>query len=83
LTANCGYGHGISVRQVLDAMERVAGKPLAVEDAPRRPGDAPMLVAATGRILDALKWSPQHDDLDFIVRTALDWERRLLEQAPN
>ncbi len=83
LTANCGYGHGISVRQVLDAIERVAGKPLTLEDAPRRPGDAPMLVAATERILDALSWSPQHDDLDFIVRTALNWERRLLEQAPK
>lgn len=83
LTANCGYGHGISVRQVLDAIERVSGKPLTLEDAPRRPGDAPMLVAATDRILDAFQWSPQHDDLDFIVRTALDWERRLLEQAPK
>lgn len=82
-TANCGYGHGHSVRDVLAAVERVSGKPLPVIEGPRRPGDAPMLVAATGRILDALSWSPQHDDLDFIVRTALDWERRLLEQAPQ
>lgn len=79
-TANCGYGHGHSVRDVLAAVERVSGKPLPVIEGPRRPGDAPMLVAATGRILDALSWSPQHDDLDFIVRTALDWERRLLER---
>jgi UDP-glucose 4-epimerase len=78
LVANCGYGHGHSVREVLAAVERVSGKPLTVGEGPRRAGDAPALVAATGRIRDALSWSPRHDDLDFIVRTAIDWERRLL-----
>ncbi|GAB4357136.1 MAG: UDP-glucose 4-epimerase GalE [Immundisolibacter sp.] len=77
LTLNCGYGHGYSVREVLAAVERALGRPLAVQDAPRRPGDPAILVAESSRIRQALGWQPQHDDLDFIVRTALDWERRL------
>jgi UDP-glucose 4-epimerase len=74
---NCGYGHGYSVREVLDAVERVAGMRLRVVDAPRRAGDPPALAADAGLIARTLGWRPRHDDLDFIVRTALDWERRL------
>ncbi|WP_353862045.1 UDP-glucose 4-epimerase GalE [Azospirillum formosense] len=76
---NCGYGHGYSVREVLDAVERVAGHPLPVRIAPRRAGDPPELVASRERITDTLNWQPQHDDLDTIVRTALAWERRLAD----
>lgn len=76
---NCGYGHGYSVRTVLDAVSRVSGRPLVVERAPRRAGDAVEVVAATARIRDELGWHPRHDDLDEIVRHALAFERRLLE----
>ncbi|MFC5354285.1 UDP-glucose 4-epimerase GalE [Azospirillum himalayense] len=74
---NCGYGHGYTVREVLDAVERAAGKPLSVRVVGRRAGDPPELVAAKDRIVAALGWQPRHDDLDTIVRTALAWERRL------
>ena len=75
MTLNCGYSHGYSVRQVLDAVERVAGKTLKVQPAERRAGDPGELVADTARIRAQLNWSPQYDDLDQIVATALEWER--------
>jgi len=77
LTANVGYGHGYSVREVLDSVERIAGTKLNVREEPRRPGDPPSLVAKCDRVRELLKWTPQHNQLDTIVRTSLDWERRL------
>ena len=77
---NCGYGHGYSVREVLDAVERALGRPLPIEEAPRRAGDPPVLISVAERIREVLGWQPRHDDLDFIVATVLAWERRLLEQ---
>ena len=76
-TLNCGYGRGFSVREVLDMVGRVAGRPLAVERAPRRPGDPAEVIAAVGRIRDLLRWQPRHDDLEQIVRDALRFERQL------
>jgi UDP-glucose 4-epimerase len=77
-TLNVGYGHGYSVRQVLASVERVSGRRLAVREEPRRPGDPPALIARADRIRAQLGWSPRLDDLDTIVRTAYDWEQRLL-----
>ena len=77
-TLNCGYGHGYSVREVLDSVARVAGVELKVIESPRRAGDPASLVAGASRIGEVLGWAPQHDDLDHIVRTALEWERRIL-----
>lgn len=74
---NCGYGHGYSVRQVLDAVQRVHGKPITIREEPRRAGDPPALIARADRVREVLGWSPQHDDLDFIAQTSLDWEQRL------
>jgi UDP-glucose 4-epimerase len=81
MVLNCGYGRGFSVRQVLAAVERAAGTPLDVDVAPRRPGDAPELVADPRRLRQRLAWAPTHDDLDTIVESALAWERRLHEQS--
>jgi len=72
---NCGYGHGFSVREVLAAVERVAGCTLTVSEGPRRAGDPPALVADSRRIRAAFDWRPRYDDLDQIVRHALAWER--------
>lgn len=78
ITLNCGYGHGYSVREVLDAVARVSGQTLNIAEQPRRAGDPPSLVARSDRLRETLAWQPQHDDLDFIVRTALAWERNPL-----
>jgi UDP-glucose 4-epimerase len=76
LTLNCGYGHGYSVREVLDAIQRIAGRRLAVRRAPRRPGDVASVIAEASRLRGVFGWRPEHDSLDDILRTALDWERR-------
>ena len=77
LTLNCGYGHGYSVREVVDAVARVGGHALNVIELPRRPGDIPKLIACSDRLRQELGWMPRYDDLDFIVRTALTWEYHL------
>lgn len=74
---NCGYGHGASVREVIDAVERVTGQKLPVQESPRRAGDPPWLVSDNAKIKAVLGWQPAHDDLDEIVRTAFAWEQRL------
>ena len=83
ITLNCGYGHGYSVREVIDAVERVSGKTLNVLFEPRRAGDPPVLIARSERLKSVLGWRPEHDDLDFIVRTALEWERRSAAGDPR
>jgi len=74
---NCGYGRGFSVREVLAALARVLKREIPATAAPRRAGDPAMLVAGSDKIRATLGWKPRYDDLDFIVRTALDWERAL------
>ncbi len=74
---NCGYGHGFSVREVIDAVNRVNGSPIKIEQHPRRAGDPPALVAAVDKIHRTLDWTPKYDDLEFIVKTSLDWDRKL------
>lgn len=74
---NCGYGHGFTVREVIDMVREVSGVDFEARPDDRRPGDPPVLVADSFRIQDELGWKPNHDDLDVIVRTALAWEERI------
>jgi UDP-glucose 4-epimerase len=79
-TLNCGYGHGYSVREVIDTVKRVSGVDFTVKHATPRAGDAAMVVADTAQIRQTLAWRPQYDDLAMIVRDALAWERKLAER---
>jgi UDP-glucose 4-epimerase len=76
-TLNVGYGHGYSVRQVLESVERISGQRLSVREEPRRAGDPAALVARAERIRRELGWRPRLNDLDTIVRTAYAWEQHL------
>ena len=82
-TLNCGYGHGYSVREVLDAVEQACGEPLTRVEAPRRAGDPPELVAVADKIQKIIGWTPKFDDLDTIVRTSLAWERKIAAEDPS
>jgi len=73
---NLGNGEGFSVRDVIRTVEQVVGKPVPVEDAPRRAGDPAVLVASSGLIREALGWQPDFPDLLSIIRTAWNWHRR-------
>lgn len=75
---NCGYGRGYTVREVVDTVRDVCGD-FDVRDAARRPGDPEALIADTTRLQAAFDWTPQHADLDHIVRTAFAWEEKLAQ----
>jgi UDP-glucose 4-epimerase len=77
---NCGYGKGYSVLEVIKAVERVNGAPLPVAYAPRRAGDPAAIVAGADRVREVLGWQPKYENLDFIVETALAWERKLAQR---
>lgn len=81
LVANCGYAHGFSVLEVIEAVKRISGVDFRVDFAPRRPGDPAAIVASNDRARQILGWKPEHDNLDEIVRQALDWERKLSERG--
>jgi UDP-glucose 4-epimerase len=67
---NLGNGSGFSVREVIAAAESVTGSPIPTREAPRRPGDPPMLVAASERIRSELGWSPTKPELEQMVGDA-------------
>ncbi|MBP2548118.1 UDP-glucose 4-epimerase [Neorhizobium galegae] len=77
LTANCGYGRGYSVLEVLSAVKRAATHEFKVHYGPRRAGDAGAVIADSTLARTLLGWTPAHDDLDHIITTALAWERGL------
>jgi len=74
---NCGYGKGYSVLDVIKSVERVNGAPLDVKYGPRREGDPAAIVAGAERVRAVLGWQPRYENLDFIVETALNWEKKL------
>jgi UDP-glucose 4-epimerase len=70
---NVGTGHGFSVKEVLNAVEKVTGKKVPFVMGPRRDGDPPLLVADSTRLQRELGWKPQYSDLHRIVETAWAW----------
>ena len=81
LVINCGYGKGLSVLEVLDAVDRANGTPVKRVIEGRREGDPPALIAGNERLLGTLDWRPLHADIDRIVSDALAWEKKLLASA--
>ncbi len=76
-TLNCGYGQGYSVREVIEKVKEISGVDFTVIEAERRAGDPACVIAANDRITEILAWKPRFNDLDTIVRTALNWEKQL------
>jgi len=77
IVCNCGYGHGATVKEVIEVVKRVSGIDFRVNKVGRRAGDPAAIVARADRVREVLGWRPQRDDLDAIVLQALEWERRL------
>lgn len=74
---NCGYGHGFTVKEVIGAVESYVGQKLNVEMGPRRAGDAVELISKAEKIKSVLGWSPKYNDLPYIVKSAVEWEKKL------
>jgi UDP-glucose 4-epimerase len=72
---NLGTGRPHSVREVIDSVQRVTGRPVPWTLAPRRPGDPAVLYASPQKAHAALQWQPRFVDLDVIVGTAWEWHR--------
>lgn len=77
VTLNCGYGHGYSVREVLDMVKRVSNVDFVIKEENRRPGDPAMLISEADKIRSTLEWIPQFDNLELIVSSSLAWEKKL------
>jgi UDP-glucose 4-epimerase len=75
LIYNIGNGQGFSVLEVIESVRRVTGKPIAVEECPRRPGDPAVLVASSERIKHELGWKPRSAELDQIIASAWEWHQ--------
>lgn len=76
---NCGYGRGLSVREVIECVKSVSGVDFDVQDAPRRAGDPPELISDPSLLKSRLDWKPAHDDIETIVASALRWETQIRE----
>ena len=76
MTLNCGYGHGSSVREVVEMVKSVSDVDFKVEIAPRRSGDPAQIVAASDRAHAMLGWKPQYDNLATIIAHAFAWEQK-------
>jgi len=82
-TVNCGYGHGYSVREVIDIARKVTGVDFPVIEEGRRPGDPPALTADSSLIRKLLGWKPRYNDLEFIIWTAYAWEKKIAAKDGN
>ena len=77
LVLNLVYGRGLSVLEVLDALDKVVGKPIRREMKPRRAGDPPLLISSNEALRKTLDWTARYADIETILTHALEWERKL------
>ena len=77
LVLNLGYGRGLSVLEVLDALDRLLPRPIRREMKGRRAGDPPLLISSNERLKETLDWQARYADIDVILGHALEWERKL------
>lgn len=73
---NCGYGHGFSVKEVLNKVKEVTGVNIKIEETPKRAGDPAMVISKAEKIRKVLGWKPQYDDLGLIIKSAYEWEKK-------
>ena len=76
-TFNCGYGHGASVREVIQIAQEVSQQKFKVIESERRAGDPPQLIANSNTLQRQLNWQPQYDDITSIISHAWQWEQLL------
>ena len=74
---NCGYGRGISVKQVANEFARYANKNLRIVNSSKRKGDLVKIIALTNSLNKFIKWKPKYNSLKFMVKSSLKWEKSL------
>jgi UDP-glucose 4-epimerase len=78
---NCGYGHGYSVKEVIDTVKKISGVNFKVEISVRRDGDPAELIADNTKIKKVMGWLPKFDNLNLICKSALEWEQKMILEA--
>lgn len=74
---NVGYGNGFSVKEVINATKKVSGVDFKVLNSPRRQGDPAVLIANSSKLRQKTNWKPEFDNLELIIKTALEWEKKI------
>ena len=75
---NCGYGTGFTVKEVINEFNSILEKKIRYEVGPRRPGDSKLVVANSDKFKKTFSWRPKFNKLKFILKTAYDWEKKLI-----
>ena len=75
---NCGYGKGFSVKEVIETFNKIIDKKIKFKIGPRRPGDSKQVVADPKKFMRTLSWKPKYNDLIYILKTAYEWEKKLI-----
>ena len=75
---NCGYGRGFSVKEVIETFNKILDKKIKFKIGPRRPGDSKHVVANPNKFMKTLSWKPKYNDLKYILKTAYEWEKKLI-----
>ena len=73
---NCGYGRGFSVKEVIENVKKASGIDFKVVEGERRAGDPSSLISVNSKILKHLNWKPKYDNLEFICKSAYEWEKK-------
>ena len=74
---NCGYGNGYSVKEVIETFNKLLSKKINIKYGPRRKGDAEFLVSNIEKLKQTIDWKPKYNKLDYIIKTAINWEDKL------
>ena len=74
---NCGYGNGFSIKDVINELNKIINKNLETTIGPRRPGDSELIVSNVEKFMKYFSWKPKHNNLNYILKTAIEWEKKL------
>ena len=74
---NCGYGKGISVKQVVDKFAEISKKNINIIVLKKRPADIASSIANNNNLKNFIKWKPKYDNLSLIIKSCLNWEKKL------
>lgn len=73
---NLGYGHGYSVKEIIEAARKVTGHPIPEKVTERRTGDPAKLIADNKKATEILGWEPKYDDIELIIKSAYEYHKR-------
>ena len=77
---NCGYGKGYSVLEVINTANKIYNNKIKFEYDKRRPGDSEKLISNVDKLHQHINWKPKFDDLTLIIKTAVEWEKKINEK---